>query len=75
MARPAKIAFTETEMLLLHHPADNKDITLQEFRDLAHIGKRKAEAILADFVTIGTIELIQTSQNTVFRLTEEPKTD
>ena len=75
MARPAKISFTDTEMLLLHFLADNKEITLQEFRDLAHIGKRKAEAILADFVTIGTIELVQTSQNTLFRLVEESKTE
>ncbi len=75
LSRPTKIAFTDTEMFLLHHLADNKEITTQEFRDLAHISKRKAEAILADFVAIGTIELIQTNQNTVFRLAEEPKTD
>ena len=74
MARPAKIAFTDTEMLLLHHLSENKEITVSEFQHLAHISKRKAEAILADFVIVGTIELIQTSQNTVFRLVEEPKT-
>jgi len=38
---------------------------------LAHIGKRKAEAILADFILVGTILLIQTNQGTVFKLNEE----
>lgn len=75
MARPAKITFTDTEMFLLHHLSENEEMTLQEFRDLAHISKRKAEAILADFVTIGTIEMVQTSQNTFFRLKEDAKTD
>jgi predicted HTH transcriptional regulator len=70
-ARPAKIAFTEPETLLLHYLSENKEITLREFQQLAHINKRKAEAILADFVLVGTIQLIQTSQGTFFRLNEE----
>ena len=40
---------------------------------MTHINKRKAEAILADFILVGTIELVQTSQNTTFRLSEEAK--
>ena len=69
-SKPAKIAFTETETLLLHFLSEHGEITLQKFQELAHINKRKAEAILADFVIVGTIELVQTSQNTVFRLLE-----
>ena len=75
MARPAKITFTETESLLLHHLSENKEITVQEFQKLAHISRKKAEAILTDFVIVGTIQLIQTSQNTIFRLIEEQKTE
>ena len=72
-AKPAKIAFTETEMLLLHYLSEHEAITLQEYQQLAHIGRRKAEAILADFVIVGTIKLIQTNQNTIFKLAEDPK--
>lgn len=72
-SRPAKIAFTETETLLLRHLSKYKEITLQEFQELAHINKRKAENILTDFILVGTICLIQTSQNTVFRLVEDPE--
>jgi predicted HTH transcriptional regulator len=74
-SRPAKIAFTDTETLLLRHLSENKEITLQEFQEMAHINKRKAEAILADFILVGTISLIQTSQNTVFRLVEDPENE
>ena len=70
-ARPAKIAFTDTETLLLHYLREHGEITLKEFQELAHISKRKAEAILADFILVGTIILVQTSQNTVFRLVED----
>ena len=70
-ARPASIKFTEPESKLLHYLSENKEITLQDFMQLTHIGKRKAEAILADFILVGTILLIQTSQGTVFKLNEE----
>lgn len=74
LSRPAKITFTETEHLLLTYLTENKEITLGEFQQLAQIGRRKAEAILADFVIVGTIELVQTNQNTYFRLIDDPKT-
>ncbi len=74
-ARPAKIAFTDTETLLLHYLREHGEITLKEFQELAHISKRKAEAILADFILVGTIVLVQTSQNTVFRLVEDPESE
>ena len=74
-ARPAKIAFTDTETLLLHYLKVHGEITLKEFQELAHISKRKAEAILADFILVGTITLVQTSQNTVFRLVEDPESE
>lgn len=74
-ARPAKIAFTDTETILLHYLRDHGEITLKEFQELAHISKRKAEAILADFILVGTIILVQTSQNTVFRLVEDPESE
>ena len=70
-SRPAKIAFTETETQLLHYLKEHDEITLKEFQEMAHINKRKAEAILADFILVGTIEIVQTSQNTVFRLSDE----
>ena len=75
MARPARITFTETEILLLHHLSENESITLKEFQNLAHINRRKAEAILANFINVGTIELIQTSQNTIFKLVEDQKVE
>ena len=74
-ARPAKIAFTDTETLLLHYLREHGEITLKEFQELVHISKRKAEAILADFILVGTIILVQTSQNTVFRLVEDPESE
>ena len=74
-AKPAKISFTETETLLLHYLTEHEEITLQEFQQIAHINKRRAEAILADFILVGTIELVQTSQNTVFRLTQSSEND
>lgn len=70
-AKATKISFTETESLLLHFLAENQQITLSEFQEIAHINKRKAEAILADFILIGTIKIIQTSQKTYFILTEK----
>ena len=74
-SRPAKIAFTETETRLLHYLKEHDEITLREFQEMAHINKRKAEAILADFILVGTIEIVQTSQSTVFRLTDEAVTE
>ena len=74
LLRPAKITFTETEHLLLSYLAENREITLRDFQQLARIGRRKAEAILADFVIVGTIELVQTNQNTYFKLVDDPKT-
>lgn len=73
-SRPAKIAFTETETLLLHYLGEHKEITLQEFQDLAHINKRRAESILADFILVGTISIVQTNQMTIFRLVDETDT-
>ena len=72
-SKAAKISFTETETFLLHYLVEHKEITLQEFEQMAHVNKRKAEASLADFILVGTIELVQTSQNTTFRLSEEAK--
>ena len=69
-SKPAKIAFSEAETLLLHYLTEKEQITTQEFQQLAHINKRKAEAILADFILVGTIELIQTFQSTTFRLSD-----
>ena len=74
-SKPAKIAFTDTEEMLLHYLTEHGEITLKEFQEMAHINKRRAEKILADFIIVGTIELIQTSKSTVFRLTESEKTD
>lgn len=70
-ARPAKISFSDTEILLLRHLTENKEITLIEFQKIAHISKRKAEGILADFILVGTILIIQTSQKTYFTLSDE----
>jgi len=64
-----KVEYT-TEEQLLHYLSEHEEITLKEFQQMAHINKRKAEAILADFIIVGTIDLIQTSQRTVFRLSQ-----
>jgi len=66
----AKITFNAAETALLSHLSENQEITTQEFQQFAHIGKRKAEAILADFVSIGTLEIIQTPQKTIFKLND-----
>ncbi len=66
--RPAKISFTEPEMQLLHYLAEHSEITLQEYQELAHINRHRAEAILVDFILIGTIEIVLTSQKTYFKL-------
>lgn len=67
-SKSAKITFTETETFLLHYLNENQTITLSEFQEIAHINKRKAEAILADFILVGTINIVQTSQKTYFEL-------
>lgn len=71
--RAARITFNEAETALLRYLAEHQEITTSIFQQLAHISKRKAEGILADFVSVGTLQLIQDSQGTVFRLNE--KTD
>lgn len=71
--RAAKITFNEAETLLLHHLTEHQEITTPIFQHIAQISKRKAEGILADFISVGTIQLIQNNQGTVFRLNE--KTD
>ncbi len=74
-SRPAKITFTETEAKLLSFLSEHGQITLQEFQKLACINRRKAEAILTDFIIVGTIDLVQTNQNTIFCLIEPPKNE
>ncbi|MCF0201138.1 MAG: ATP-binding protein [Bacteroidales bacterium] len=69
-SKAAKIAFSETEMALLHYLSANRRITTGEFQQIAHVNKRKAEAILADFILVGTIKIVQTSQETYFILSE-----
>jgi len=71
---PAKIAFTEVEAQLLHFLSEHEQITLSEFQQIAHINKKRAETILAEFVLVGTIDIVQTSQNTIFRLSPSTKT-
>ena len=66
--KAAKISFSEPETILLRYLSEKERITTAEFQKIAHINKRKAEAILADFILIGTIQIIQTSQKTYFSL-------
>lgn len=73
IAKAAKVSFNESETLLLHFLLKNERITLKEFQEMAGINKRKAEAILANFIQIGTIKIIQTSQNTFFMLSDDSK--
>lgn len=66
-----KITFTETEMALLHYLSEHETITLEEFMNLTPINnKKRAEAILINFILIGTIQMEMTSQGTYFRLSE-----
>lgn len=71
--RPAKISFTEPEMQLLRYLEEHGEITLEDFQELAHIKRKRAEAILVDFILIGTIEIVMTSQKTFFKLGEPEK--
>ncbi len=66
--RPAKISFTGPEMQLLRYLEENGEITLQAFQNLSHINRHRAEAILVDFILVGTIEIVMTSQKTYFKL-------
>lgn len=66
-----KITFTEPEMALLHYLSEHPSITLDEFLEITPIINRKrAEAILINFILIGTIKMTMTSQGTYFQLTE-----
>lgn len=67
----AQIAFNEAETLLLRHLNEHETITLQTFQCIAHINKRRAEAILSNFILMGTITMELSEKETVFRLTED----
>ncbi|MBR4392239.1 MAG: ATP-binding protein [Bacteroidales bacterium] len=70
-AQFTKITFTEAEMALLHYLSEHESITLEEFMQLTPINnKRRAETILINFILIGTIRMVMTSQGTYFRLSE-----
>ena len=67
-----KITFTEPETALLHYLSEHHSITMEEFLELTPIiNKKRAENILINFILIGTIKMIQTSQGSFFQLTEE----
>lgn len=70
-----KVTFTETEMILLRYLTENKDITLDDFRNLAQIKKNKAEEILINFILMGIISMEMTERDTFFYLNDEELLD
>ncbi|MDA3943350.1 MAG: ATP-binding protein [Bacteroidetes bacterium] len=67
---PIKIAFTETEMILLRQLDKQIKIDLEEFMSLAEIKKRKAEGILVDFILLGIIKIRITEKQAYFELND-----
>jgi predicted HTH transcriptional regulator len=65
-----KISITETEMKLLGHLNDNESITMEEFMELTGIKKRRAEAILVDFILLGVIATELTEKHIRYHLSE-----
>jgi len=67
---PVRISITETEMKLLRYLNDHQTINLEDFLQLSGIKKRRAEAILVDFILIGIISIELTEKEARFHLTE-----
>lgn len=67
----AQIAFNDAETLLLRHLNQYETITQQTFQNIAHINKKKAEAILCNFILMGTITMELSEKETIFRLTDD----
>ncbi len=67
---PVKISITETEMQLLRYLNLHQTINLEEFLQLSSIKKRRAEAILVDFILLGIISIELTEKEARFYLTE-----
>jgi len=65
-----KISITETEMKLLGYLNDNESITMEEFMELTGIKKRRAEAILVDFILLGVIATELTEKHIRYHLSE-----
>jgi predicted HTH transcriptional regulator len=67
---PVKISITETEMQLLRYLNEHQSINLEEFLQLSGIKKRRAEAILVDFILLGIISIELTEKEARFHLSE-----
>jgi predicted HTH transcriptional regulator len=67
---PVKISITETEMQLLRYLNLHQTINLEEFLQLSGIKKRRAEAILVDFILLGIISIELTEKEARFYLNE-----
>ena len=67
---PVRISITETEIKLLRYLNDHQTINLEDFLQLSGIKKRRAEAILVDFILIGIISIELTEKEARFHLTE-----
>lgn len=68
--REVRIAFTEVEMHLLRHLSERGQIDLASFREMCHLKKPRAEAILVDFILLGIIDMQMSEKDTCFKLVD-----
>lgn len=66
--RNTYITYTENEKIILDYLANNKSITLSEFRVMAKISKRKAETILVNLISLKIINIELTEQDAFYYL-------
>lgn len=64
------IYYAREEKLLLSHLGSVKYITIEEFMELAHIKKRKAENILINLISVGVLWIGYNGKKFVYALNE-----
>lgn len=68
--REVRIAFTEVEMQLLRYLSEHGQIDMASFREMCHLKKPRAEAILTDFILLGVIDMHMSEKETFFELVD-----
>jgi len=67
-----KIKYSRKEQFLLNYLNEFKEITFEEFVQMAEISVSMAEKILVDFLAMNLIEIKMTEKSTVYRLLDVP---
>ncbi len=70
--KPTLVKYNKNENVLLSFLRQNKEITLNEFRKLAHLKYPIAKKILVNLVAIGVIKIHYTENLSTYRLNEIP---